>query len=77
MARVDFFVDQNEKIYLNELNTIPGFTHISMYPKNWEASGLSYATLLEELIQLAIERFAFKKSLIRVFTQPQTNPLAS
>lgn len=59
MARVDFFVEKDtNKIYLNELNTIPGFTTISMYPKLWEASGLSYAKLVDRLIELAIERKA-------------------
>lgn len=56
MARVDFFVDDNNCIMVNEVNTIPGFTKISMYPKLWEATGLSYSDLLEELINLAIER---------------------
>jgi D-alanine-D-alanine ligase len=51
------FVTQDEKIYVNELNTIPGFTNISMYPKMWEASGLKYSDLIDELIQLAIARF--------------------
>ncbi len=59
MARVDFFVEKDtNKIYLNELNTIPGFTKISMYPKLWEASGLPYATLVDRLIELALERKA-------------------
>ncbi len=57
MARVDFFISRDESIVLvNELNTIPGFTNISMYPKLWEASGLSYGRLLDRLIELAIER---------------------
>ncbi|MBK7960801.1 MAG: D-alanine--D-alanine ligase [Bdellovibrionales bacterium] len=57
LARVDFFLDRRtNEIYLNEINTIPGFTNISMYPKLWEASGLSYSNLLEELIRLALER---------------------
>jgi D-alanine-D-alanine ligase len=57
MARVDFFVTKRTgRVYLNEINTIPGFTSISMYPKLWEASGLSYAGLLDRLIALAIER---------------------
>ncbi|PIY97003.1 MAG: D-alanine--D-alanine ligase [Candidatus Kerfeldbacteria bacterium CG_4_10_14_0_8_um_filter_42_10] len=57
MARVDFLLDQKKnKLYLNEINTIPGFTSISMYPKLWEASGISYVKLLDKLIQLAIER---------------------
>ena len=56
MARVDFFVEKyTNRIYLNELNTIPGFTTISMYPKLWEASGLSYAQLIDRLIELALE----------------------
>ena len=59
MARVDFFVEKDTyTIYLNELNTIPGFTKISMYPKLWEASGLSYAKLVDRLIELALERKA-------------------
>lgn len=57
MARVDFLMDRTtEKLYLNEINTIPGFTSISMYPKLWEASGLKYPDLIDRLIELAIER---------------------
>ncbi len=57
MARVDFFLDRETgRIYLNEVNTIPGFTNISMYPKLWEASGVSYPQLIDKLIQLALER---------------------
>ncbi|PIS42099.1 MAG: D-alanine--D-alanine ligase [Candidatus Kerfeldbacteria bacterium CG08_land_8_20_14_0_20_40_16] len=57
MARVDFLLDQNKKkLYLSEINTIPGFTSISMYPKLWEATGISYSELLDRLIALAIER---------------------
>jgi D-alanine-D-alanine ligase len=57
MARVDFFLEnESNRVLLNEINTIPGFTNISMYPKLWEASGLSYADLIDRLIQLAIER---------------------
>src|SRR5215471_17095213 len=57
LSRVDFFMERETgKIYINEVNTIPGFTQISMYPKLWEASGLSYSQLLERLIELAIER---------------------
>ena len=59
MARVDFFVEKNTgEIYLSELNSIPGFTSISMYPKLWEASGLSYAGLVDRLVELALERKA-------------------
>ncbi len=57
MARVDFFIDKDTgQVYLNELNTIPGFTKISMYPKLWEASGLSYSQLVDRLIELAMQR---------------------
>jgi len=64
MARVDFLLSRPaHQLYLNEINTIPGFTQISMYPKLWEASGVSYAQLLDELIQLAIERHRRKNNL--------------
>lgn len=63
MARVDLFLSKSGKITLNELNTIPGFTKISMYPKMWEASGLPYPKLLDILIQLAIERHRKEKKL--------------
>lgn len=54
LSRVDFFVDDKEnKIYINEINTLPGFTEISMYPKLWEKSGLTYTELLDKLIELA------------------------
>jgi len=57
MARADFLLERGtDKIYFNELNTIPGFTSISMYPKLWEASGISYTELIDRLIQLALER---------------------
>jgi D-alanine-D-alanine ligase len=57
MARADFFLERGtKKIYVNELNTIPGFTPISMYPKLWEASGISYTELIDRLIELALER---------------------
>ena len=61
MARVDFFLERStKKIYLNEINTIPGFTSISMYPKMWEASGVPYKELISRLIELAIEQHAEK-----------------
>ena len=64
MARVDFLLSRKtNQLYLNEINTIPGFTQISMYPKLWEASGVSYSQLLDELIQLAIERHRRKNNL--------------
>jgi D-alanine-D-alanine ligase len=57
MARVDFFLEKTTgEVYLNELNTIPGFTNISMYPKLWEATGLPYAKLVDRLVDLAVER---------------------
>jgi len=62
LARVDFLMDpKTQKIYLNEINTMPGFTAISMYPKLWAASGLEYSDLIDRLIQLGIERHADKK----------------
>jgi D-alanine-D-alanine ligase len=57
MARVDFFLDrETSEIFLGEVNTIPGFTEISMYPKLWEASGLPYPRLIDRLVELALER---------------------
>ena len=62
LARVDFLMDpKNRKIYLNEINTMPGFTAISMYPKLWAASGLAYPELIERLIRLGQERHEEKK----------------
>ena len=55
MARVDFLVKPDGTFFLNELNTLPGFTNISMYPRLWEASGLMYPELLHKLIDLAFE----------------------
>ena len=55
MARVDLFLDGSGEFLVNEVNTIPGFTPISMYPKLWEASGLTYAGLIDELVALALE----------------------
>ena len=61
MARVDFFLERGtERLLLNEINTIPGFTPTSVYPKLWAASGLPYADLLERLIRLALERHGSK-----------------
>lgn len=57
MARIDFFLDEGGAILVNEINTIPGFTNISMFPKLWEASGLAFSDLFDELIRLAIERY--------------------
>jgi D-alanine-D-alanine ligase len=62
MARVDFFYEENGRGFLcNEINTIPGFTPISMYPKLWQASGMSYPALLDELITLALDRFSRRR----------------
>jgi D-alanine-D-alanine ligase len=62
LSRVDFFVHKETgKIYINEINTLPGFTNISMYPKLWEASGIPYNELIERLIDLAVERFEDNK----------------
>lgn len=63
MARVDFFLSDDDKLFVNEVNTIPGFTNISMYPKLWEASGVSNEELVDKLIELAIEKFEEQKSL--------------
>lgn len=65
MARVDFFVDEESgTLYFNEINTLPGFTAISMYPKMWQASGLNYPDLLDELINLAMLHHRCKKHLV-------------
>jgi D-alanine-D-alanine ligase len=63
MARVDFFLRPDGKVLVNEINTIPGFTKISMYPKMWEATGLSYSRLIDRLIGLALERARREKRL--------------
>jgi len=64
MARVDFLMDKRtDEFWINEPNTIPGFTSISMYPKLWEASGLKYPDLLDRLIELGLERFERRKRL--------------
>lgn len=68
MARVDFLIDRETKaLYLNEINTIPGFTKISMFPKLWEASGLTYQALIEKLIDLAMARKAQRDNIEREF----------
>jgi D-alanine-D-alanine ligase len=62
LARVDFLMDpKSRKIYLNEINTMPGFTSISMYPKLWAATGVGYSELISRLIQLGLDRHAEKK----------------
>jgi D-alanine-D-alanine ligase len=64
LGRVDLFLDRGTgKFYVNEINTMPGFTSISMYPKLWDASGIPYPDLLDRLIALALERHAEKSKL--------------
>ena len=65
LTRADFFVKKNGEVWLNEVNTLPGFTNISMYPKLWEASGIPYPELIHRLVQLAIDRFNVEKNLKR------------
>jgi len=73
MGRVDFLVTKKtNKIYLNEINTIPGFTSISMYPKLWQHSGISYTELLDRLITLAIDRYNQKQAFCTTYT-PKTD----
>ncbi len=67
MARVDFFLKANGAALINEINTIPGFTRISMYPKLWEVSGLPYPALIDRLIELAIERHRRERALRTTF----------
>jgi D-alanine-D-alanine ligase len=74
MARVDFFLEHRTgRILLNEINTIPGFTSISMYPKLWEASGLSYRNLLDRLIELALAQHREKQRTKYTIELPATN----
>ena len=68
LSRVDFFLKDNGEIFVNEINTLPGFTDISMYPKLWEASGIPVSKLLDRLIILAIERFE-KESKLKTSTK--------
>lgn len=73
LARVDFFLDRETgALYLNEINTMPGFTKISMYPKLWEASGRPYSQLLDELIRLSLDKHLQKKSLKTSFEPNQS-----
>jgi len=60
---VDMFLTANGEIFVNEINTIPGFTAISMYPKLWQASGVSYTQLIDRLIQLAMQEHSDKNNL--------------
>ena len=68
LGRVDLLLDRDTgELYLNEINTIPGFTRISMYPKLWEATGVSYPELLNRLINLALDRHQEKEDLKKSF----------
>jgi D-alanine-D-alanine ligase len=69
LARVDFFMKDDGVLVVNEINTMPGFTRISMYPKLWEAGGLSYTRLIDTLIELAIRRFNREKKLKTSYAQ--------
>ncbi|GAB4477961.1 MAG: D-alanine--D-alanine ligase family protein [Anaerolineae bacterium] len=74
LARCDFFVERETgRVFMNEVNTIPGFTSISMYPKLWEASGIPYPELIDRLIELALERHA-DKSRNRTSYSPEESP---
>jgi len=70
MARVDFFVCPDGRAYVNEINTIPGFTRISMYPKLWEATGVPYPRLIERLLELAIERHVREEQIETSYRPP-------
>jgi D-alanine-D-alanine ligase len=63
MARVDVFLTADNEVIINEINTLPGFTNISMYPKLWQASGISYPELITRLIELALEQYAADSAL--------------
>jgi D-alanine-D-alanine ligase len=68
MARVDFFLDRESgELWMNELNSLPGFTEVSMYPRLWQASGLSYPALLDRLVELALERHRRRGALERTY----------
>jgi len=68
LARVDFFVEKGtDRIWLNELNSLPGFTQVSMYPRLWQASGVSYPALLDRLIELALMRGRSREKLERSY----------
>ena len=67
MARVDFFLKKDGELFINEINTIPGFTKISMYPKLWAASGMPYSELLDHLIHLALDRYEKEKKVQTIY----------
>jgi len=72
MLRVDFFMLNDDEIMINEVNTIPGFTNISMYPKMWEVSGISYSKLIDQLIGLSLERHQRERKLQRVYQRQES-----
>jgi D-alanine-D-alanine ligase len=75
MARVDFFVRRRDgAVLINEVNTIPGFTPISMYPRLWEASGLGFAQLVDRLVKLAMERHEERQAIRRDYAPGQEAP---
>jgi D-alanine-D-alanine ligase len=75
MARVDFFVRRRDgAVLINEVNTIPGFTPISMYPRLWEASGLAFPQLVDRLVQLAMERHEERQAIRRDYAPGQEAP---
>jgi D-alanine-D-alanine ligase len=64
LARVDFFLDKNtNQYYINEVNTLPGFTEMSLYPKLWAASGVGYTQLLDRLIEFALQRYQERQGI--------------
>ena len=65
MARVDFLVEGGDRIFVNEINTLPGFTSISMYPKLWDATGMPIEALVDRLLEIAVERHADRHRLDR------------
>jgi D-alanine-D-alanine ligase len=67
LARVDFFLTEKNELYINELNTLPGFTAISMFPKMWEAAGVNYQTLINELIKFGFDRHKIDSQLVTNF----------
>jgi D-alanine-D-alanine ligase len=74
LARVDYLLDRGSgQLFLNEINTLPGFTDISMYPKLWEASGVSYGELIDRLVSLAVERQADKDQTVKHY-EGRTSP---
>src|SRR5437016_5804839 len=74
LSRVDFFLERGGRVLVNEINTMPGFTAISMYPKLWEASGLAFPALVDRLIALAFERHAVRARRRLSFTPPAATP---